>query len=331
MRPGLNLVAGAAVALSLVASVLVGPAGVSAGALWAAATGRLAADALPALVLIEIRLPRAVLAALVGAALGIAGAALQGLVRNPLAEPGLLGVTSGAALGAVLALYFGLSAVSVLATPVAGLLGAFVATAMVLGVARGAGVLVLVLAGAAVSALASAGVALALNLAPNPWAVFEMSDWLLGSVADRGWDHVALAAPFIAAGIVLLMLHARPLDALALGELHARALGVDTGRVRLAVMAGTALAVGAATAVAGAIGFVGLVAAHLVRPLVGHEPRRVLLPAALVGAALVLWADIAVRLIPVASGTDIKLGVLAALLGAPFLLWLIAHLRRGQA
>ena len=176
------------------------------------------------------------------------------------------------------------------------------------------------------SSVAAAGVSLALNLAPSPYAAYEISTWLLGSLADRSWDHVALAAPFILAGSALLLATARALDALALGEAQAESLGIDVRRARLLALFGTALGVGAATAVAGAIGFVGLVAPHLVRPLAGHRPGRVLAPAAGVGALMVTLADLATRLIRV--GPEIKLGVFISLVGAPFFLWLVLHLRR---
>lgn len=278
------------------------------------------------LVMIELRLPRTLLAMLVGAALGLSGAALQGLTRNPLAEPGLLGVSGGAALGAVIAIYFGLSAGFALATPMMGVAGALIAAALTLALGRGGGTLSLILAGAAVSSLAGAGVALALNLAPSLYAVYEISLWLLGSLTDRSWAHVWLAGPFILAGAGLLLALGRALDALTLGEAQAESLGVDLRRTRLMALVGTALAVGAATAVAGAVGFVGLVAPHLVRPFVGAQPSRTLLPSALLGAALVLAADIAVRSIPL--NAELRLGVLTSLIGAPLFIWLVLRLKR---
>lgn len=278
------------------------------------------------IILFQLRLPRAVLAVLVGAALGLSGAALQGLLRNPLAEPGLLGVTGGAAFGAVLAIYFGLTQVVAFAAPIAGMLFAMLAGALTLLVGRGGGTLTLILAGAAVSALASSGISIALNFAPSPYAAYEITTWLLGSLADRSWDHVLLAAPFIAVGAVLLFATARSLDAFALGEVQAKSLGVDIDRTRLFVLGGAALAVGAATSVTGAVGFVGLIAPHLVRPFVGHQPGRTLLPAALVGAALLLCADIAARLIHV--NAEIRLGVLTSVIGLPFFFWLVMKMKR---
>ena len=280
---------------------------------------------LPWLILWELRLPRTLLALLVGATLGLSGAALQGLLRNPLAEPGLLGVSAGAALGAVVAIYFGLAASFALAAPLLGIAGALGAAALTLAVGRG-GTLTMILAGAAVSGLMAAGLSLALNFAPSPWAAYEITTWLLGSLTDRGWDQLLLALPFLLAGWVCLALTARSLDALTLGEAQAGSLGVDLARTRLLALAGTALAVGAATAVSGAIGFIGLMAPHLVRPFVGHQPSRVLLPAALFGAILLLFADIATRLIPTAL--ELKLGVLTSLAGTPFFVWLVVRLRR---
>ena len=277
------------------------------------------------LILTELRLPRTVLALLVGATLGLSGAVLQGLLRNPLAEPGLLGVSGGAALGAVVALYFGLSGHFTLATPLLGLAGAFGAGLLTLAFGRGQS-LTLILAGAAVSGLMGAAVSLALNLAPSPYAAYEITTWLLGSLSDRSWDQVALAAPFILCGWVLLALTSRALDALTLGEDQAQSLGFDIGRARVLALVGTALSVGAATSVTGAIGFIGLVAPHLMRPLVGHQPSRLLLPSAMAGAALLLVADIATRLIPTAL--ELKLGVLTSLLGTPFFFWLVVRMRR---
>ncbi len=273
----------------------------------------------------ELRLPRAVLALEVGAALGLSGAVLQGVTRNPLAEPGLLGVSAGAALGAVIAIYFGLATHFAAAAPALGLIGALLASMLTFGLGRGGGTTTLVLAGAAVSALAAAGISLALNLAPNPYAAYEIMTWLMGSLADRSWLHVLLISPCIAVGACMLLGTARGVDALALGEAQARSLGVNLRRLYALAVFGTALAIGASTAVTGAIGFIGLVAPHLVRPLVGHQPSRVLLPAALMGASLLLLADVVSRLIHV--GPEMKLGVLTSLVGTPFFFWLVVRLR----
>jgi iron complex transport system permease protein len=274
----------------------------------------------------QLRLPRAVLALEVGAALGLSGAALQGVTRNPLAEPGLLGVSAGAALGAVIAVYFGMATHFMTAAPLLGLVGALLASMLTFALGRGGGTITLVLAGAAVSALAAAGISLSLNLAPNPYAAYEIMTWLMGSLADRSWVHVFLVTPFILLGSAMLLFTARALDALALGETQARSLGINLQRLYVLAVFGTALAIGASTAVTGIIGFIGLVAPHLVRPLVGHQPSRVLLPAALCGALLLLFADVATRLIHV--GTEMKLGVLTSLIGTPFFFWLVVRLRK---
>jgi iron complex transport system permease protein len=274
----------------------------------------------------QLRLPRAVLALEVGAALGLSGAVLQGVTRNPLAEPGLLGVSAGAALGAVIAVYFGMATYFMAAAPLLGLVGALLASMLTFALGRGGGTITLVLAGAAVSALAAAGISLSLNLAPNPYAAYEIMTWLMGSLADRSWVHVFLVTPFILLGSAMLLFTARALDALALGETQARSLGINLQRLYVLAVFGTAMAIGASTAVTGIIGFIGLVAPHLVRPLVGHQPSRVLLPAALCGALLLLFADVATRLIHV--GTEMKLGVLTSLIGTPFFFWLVVRLRK---
>ena len=281
---------------------------------------------LATLIITQLRLPRAVLALEVGAALGLSGAVLQGVTRNPLAEPGLLGVSAGAALGAVIAIYFGLATRFTTVAPLLGLTGALVASTLTLALGRGGGTIRLILAGAAVSALAAAGISLALDLAPSPYAAFEIMTWLMGSLADRSWVQVILVSPFILCGVGMLSLTARSLDALALGEAQAQSLGINLQRLYLFSIFGTALAVGASTAVTGAIGFVGLVAPHLVRPLVGHQPSRVLLPAALSGALLLLCADVATRLIQ--FGPEMKLGVFTSLIGTPFFFWIVVRLRQ---
>ena len=281
---------------------------------------------LAAAIVTQLRLPRAVLGMEVGAALGLSGAVLQGVTRNPLAEPGLLGVSAGAALGAVLAIYFGLATHFATAAPLAGLAGAILASMLTFALGSGGGTITLVLAGAAVSALAAAGISLALNLAPNPYAAYEIMTWLMGSLADRSWLDVILVSPFIMLGAAMLLASARALDALALGEAQARSLGINLRVLYVLAVFGTALSVGASTAVTGAIGFIGLVAPHLVRPLVGHQPSRVLLPAALTGALLLLIADVAARLIPI--GAELKLGVLTSLIGTPLFFWLVVRLRK---
>lgn len=328
-RGRVTLAALAAGVLGLfVASLLVGPAPLAPKqALDALVTG---SDPVAGLIMREIRLPRALLALLIGAGLGASGAALQGYLRNPLAEPGLLGISGAAALGATLALYGGLATSVPLALPAMALAGAGLATLLVQGLAgAGGGSITLILAGVAVSSLAGALTSLVLNLSPNPFAASEIIYWLLGSLADRSMVHVWIAAPFIIAGLGLLLAAGRDLDALTLGEDAAASLGVTLGRTRMLVVLGSALAVGAGVAVAGAIGFVGLVVPHLLRPLVGSLPSRLLPASALGGAVLLLAADIAVRVI--APERDLKLGVLTALVGAPFFLWLVWRGRRRLA
>lgn len=274
----------------------------------------------------EVRLPRTLLAILVGGTLGLAGATLQGYLRNPLADPGVVGVTSAASLGAVLALYTGVSMLFPLALPLMGIAGALLCALMLQGLAGRGGVLTLVLAGVAVSSLSAALMSLALNLSPNPYAAAEIMFWLMGSVTDRSMDHLALAAPLMAIGWLMLASTARSLDALSLGEEAAASLGVHISRTRALVIGGTAISVGAATAISGGIGFVGLVVPHLLRGLTGSKPSRLLLASALGGAALLIAADILIRVLP--TGMELKLGVVTALIGAPFFLWLIFRARR---
>lgn len=313
-----------ALILALIGSLSIGPAPLGPFRLPAALAGL--GD--PRLVLIarEIRLPRALLGAMVGASLGLSGAALQGLLRNPLAEPGLTGTSASAGLGAVVALYFGWSAAFPLALPLMAMGAAGLGTLLLFLIAgRGAGTLTLILSGVALSSLAVALTSLAMNLSPNPYALSEIVMWLLGSLRDRSLDDLRLALPFAALGWLLLAGAGRGLDTLALGEEAAASLGVRVVRLRLAVILGTALAVGASVAVTGSVGFVGLVVPHLLRPLVRHQPGRLLLPSALGGALLVVLADIAVRLIPASS--ELMLGVLTALVGIPFFLILILRRR----
>jgi iron complex transport system permease protein len=309
-------------------SLVVGPAGIGIGpglaALFSDTDGR------TALVMREIRLPRAILAALVGASLGLAGAAMQGYLRNPLAEPGLIGVSGAAALGAVTVLQTGLASIAMAVLPGAALLGALVAVGLILLLAgpRGAS-LTLILAGIAISALAGALTSLVLNLSPNPFAASEIVFWMMGSVADRSFAHVWIALPFMLLGWVLLAGTGRVLDALTLGEDAAEAMGLGLARARLMLVFGIASAVGASVAVAGAIGFVGLVVPHILRRFVGGRPSALLWASALGGAAMLLAADLAVRLI--LPDRDLKLGVVTALIGAPLFLHLIYKTRKEVA
>jgi iron complex transport system permease protein len=269
---------------------------------------------------LELRLPRTGLALAIGAGLGAAGAAAQALLRNPLASPDVLGPSSGAALGAVLAGYFlGFGIAGMALGSLAGAGGGLLLLLALAG--RGASTTRLVLAGVAVATLFGVAINLALSLAPSPFALYDLMFWLMGSLADRTLPQLLVAAPLIGLGIVLLVRSGPALDTLTLGEEVAQTMGVALPAVRARVVIGIALVTGAGVAVAGSIGFVGLVVPHLVRPFVGHRPGAAIMPAALAGAALLLAADIAIRLLP--SGLDLKLGVLTALIGAPFFLWLI--------
>ncbi len=270
----------------------------------------------------DLRLPRTLLAVLAGAALGMSGAALQGLLRNPLADPGVLGISGSAVLGAVVVMYFGVSSVLSVWVPLAGMGSALLALVVVLAlVGRRPDALWIILAGAAINALTAALLTLALNLAPNPFAVQDVVFWMMGGFDNRTLTHALMVVPPVVAGMTLMWRQARALDVLTLGPEAAHSLGVDVVRVQRHVVVGTALAVGAVVSVCGGIGFVGLVVPHLVRPLVGWKPGATLWPSALAGAGLTLLADLVVRALPLA--TELKVGVVTALIGTPFFLWLI--------
>ncbi len=321
-----GLVASLALALSLSAlvSLFIGYAALPLNDAW---RGLVFGIGVEGIIMQDIRLPRVLLGMLAGAALGMSGAALQGLLRNPLAEPGVMGISAFASLGAVIAIYFGLSTIFAFSLPVAAMGGALLAAALLTLIsARQNSLYTLVLAGVALANLAAALMALALNLAPNPYAVSEIVFWLLGSLKDRSLQDVMLALPFVGAGMIILHLTGRALDALALGEDVARSMAIDVTRTGQLVTLGVALTVGASVAVTGAIAFVGLIVPHLCRSLVGHEPSRLLWPSALGGALLVSIADIAVRLVP--SGPELMLGVFTSLIGVPFFLWLVFRLRQ---
>ncbi|WP_447952642.1 FecCD family ABC transporter permease [Sphingopyxis chilensis] len=313
----------AALALvAAVASLLFGAVDLSVARLFAAATG--SGDKVASIILFDLRLPRTVLALAVGAMLGLAGAALQGYLRNPLAEPSVLGTSNAAALGGVAAIYFGLAEIHPIILPLLATGGALVSLALLFVLAgKAESPLTLILAGIAVGTLAVAGTSLALNLSPNPFAAMEIMTWLLGSLENRSFDHVWIALPCIAIGAAMLLWNGRALDALTLGEDAAQALGTDLQKTRLRLLIGTAIGVGGAVAVSGAIGFVGLIVPHLIRPLTDRSPSAILLPSAIGGAALLTLADLGVRIIPTTN--ELKLGVVTAFLGVPVFL---VHLMR---
>ncbi|WP_120078170.1 FecCD family ABC transporter permease [Aurantiacibacter odishensis] len=280
-------------------------------------------------ILAELRLPRAVLAVVIGAGLGAAGAAMQGYLRNPLADPGLFGIAPGAALGAVIALYIGVA--SAILLPLFALIGAGGAMALLALIAgRTAnpanGIALFTLAGMMIASLAGALTSLAISLAPNAFAMSSIVTWLMGALTDRSWADVMLAAPLTLAGLAALWLAGRDLDAMTLGEPAARSLGVSPGRLMALLVVGTGLTVGSGVAVAGIIGFVGLIVPHLVRPLTDKRPSSLIVPSALAGALLVLVADVVVRILPLV--TELRLGIALSLIGAPFFLMLLLRMRR---
>lgn len=308
--------------VAAIASVALGSVTIAPARILAVLAG--GGDMVARAIVIDLRLPRMAIGLLVGGMLGLSGAALQGYLRNPLAEPAVLGVSNAAALGAVIALYFGLSELHPMALPLLAIVTALAAIgALFLLAGPSESPLTLILAGIAVATLAGAGISLALNLSPNPFAAMEIMSWLMGSLENRSIDHLLLAVPCVTVGAALLLYDGRALDALTLGEDGARALGVDLSRARLRLMAGVAIGVGGAVAVTGSIGFVGLIVPHLVRPLTDRSPSALLLPSMLGGAVLLTLADIGVRIIPTSS--ELKLGVLTAILGVPVFL---IHLMR---
>jgi iron complex transport system permease protein len=311
--------------LAALGSVALGAVPLSLARIMAALTG--GGDDVARAILFDLRLPRMLLGLIVGAMLGLSGAALQGYLRNPLAEPSVLGASNAAALGAVGALYFGLAQAHPLALPAFAILTSLIGIgALFLLAGPAESPLTLILAGIAIATLAGAGISLSLNLSPNPFAAMEIMSWLMGSLENRSYSHVWIALPCVVAGAALLIADGRTLDALTLGEDGAQALGIDLRKARLRMMLGVAIGVGGAVAVSGAIGFVGLIVPHLVRPLTDRSPSAILLPSMLGGAVLLTLSDIGVRMIPTSS--ELKLGVLTALLGVPvFLIHLVRERR----
>jgi len=310
----------AATAVLAIGSVLVGKITLT-WAMWSAQ------DEITRTIFLELRVPRALLGIVIGMALGLAGAAMQAYLRNALADPGTLGISAMAALGAVLSMFFDVAGLHPWALPIAGVLGGIVGMA-VLFLLSGltASALTLVLAGILLSTLAIAGVSLVLSLSPNPWAAGEIVRWMLGALTDRSIDDLVFATPIIAVGSALILSCREALNALTLGELGARSLGIDLSSIQWRLCIGVGLVVGASVAVTGMIGFVGLVVPHLLRPLVGARPSALLIPSAFGGAILVLAGDIVVRLLP--GGSEVQLAVVMSVIGAPFFFALLYSLRR---
>lgn len=277
-------------------------------------------------IMAELRLPRALLGAAIGAALGLSGAVLQGYLRNPLADPTVLGVSSSAALGGVSAIFLGLTALplGIFGCAMLGAGGSIVVLLTLAG--RSGAPLGFILGGMVLSTLAGSLTAFLISIAPNPFAASEIISWLMGALTDRVMEDVVMAIPFIALGGALLFTTGRALDALTLGEDGARSLGVDLKRLQWTIVFGVGLSVGASVAVSGVVGFVGLIVPHLIRGLLGEQPSHILLPSALGGAILTLVADSLVRFIP--GPGEMRLGIAMAVLGAPFFLALLLRQRR---
>lgn len=313
--------------LLLIALALALPLSLLAGRVWLDPFGDLPDNAL--IILLELRLPRALLALLIGAGLGASGAAMQGYLRNPLADPGLFGIAPGAALGAVLSFWTGMAA-TVWTLPLFALIGAGLAMAL-LGIIAGrtGSPMLFTLAGMMIASLAGALMSLAISLAPSPFAMSEIVTWLMGALTDRSWNEVAYVAPLTLAGIVVLVRSGKSLDALSLGEPAARSLGVDPRQLQLLMIIGVGLTVGAGVAAAGIIGFVGLIVPHLMRRFTDQRPSSLILPSALAGGLLLLVADSLCRVLPLAS--ELRLGIALSLLGAPFFLGLLLRMRKGLA
>lgn len=324
-RPGLLL--GALTGLVLLAAVVAGGHGsvrIPYAQVLDAALGRPAQPEHRDIVL-QVRAPRLVVAALVGGGLAAAGAAMQGLFRNPMADPGIIGVSAGGALGGVLAIASGLYGVTILSLPAMAFAGALGAALAVYGIARALGQgspAALLLTGMAVSAFLGAAVSLVITLTVyNQEVLREIVYWLSGGLEARSWRHVRMAAPPILGGLALLVRYSRELNLLLLGDEEARALGVRVATVRRWLLLATALVTGAAVSVSGIIGFVGLVVPHMLR-LAGGPDHRVLIPAsALGGAAFLILADTAARVI--VEPAEIRVGIITACTGAPFFLWLL--------
>ena len=313
--------------VSLLAACFLGSTPLGMGRVVGALVGQ--GQAGDVIVVWQIRLPRALAAFIVGAALGASGAALQGLLRNPLADPGVLGVSATAVLTATVSIYYGLTTLSPWVLTIASITGAMLATIIIaMAAMRTESMVTLILIGVGLSSFAGALMSLLMNLAPNPFTLADMVNWMLGSVANRSFDDLALAMPFLAIGLLILFVSRRGLTTLTLGEEAANGIGLNLKSQRLMVVTGAGLATGAAVSIAGAIGFVGIVAPHIIRPFVRHDPARSLLPSALLAGLFLVLADIGIRIIP--TQTELKLGVMAALIGAPAFIWIAMQRRVGH-
>lgn len=282
------------------------------------------AEIITEIIVWELRLPRALAAWVTGFALGISGAALQAMLRNPLAEPGVLGISSVSVLFSTFVIFYGFAGVGGFGLPLASISGALVATFLIsLAARRAINMVALILVGVGLSSFAGAMMALLMNLAPNPFTLSDMINWTLGSVAYRSFDDIALVLPFMAFGTFCLMRQSGALSALTLGEEAARGVGVNLKQMRLMVVLGTGVLTGASVALAGAIGFVGIVAPHIIRPFMAYNSGKTLVPSGLLAGLILVLADIIIRLIP--SPAELKLGVVAALIGAPVFVWIAVH------
>ncbi len=306
----------------VVAAVLAFLLSLVAGKVWIGPTDWFADNA-NGWIMAELRLPRAILGASIGAVLGLSGAVLQGYLRNPLADPTVVGVSSSAALGGVIAILIGITPF-----PLAMLGAALSVVLLVMIAGRSGGPLGFILAGMVLATLSGSITAFLISIAPNPFATSEIIAWMMGALTDRTMDDVVYAVPMMAAGAAVLATTARSLDALTLGEDAARSLGIDPTRLQWMIALGIGLSVGASVAVSGVVGFVGLIVPHFVRMIYGERPGSILLPSALGGAILTLTADSLVRLLPGVG--EVRLGIVMAVLGAPFF-FLLLHKMRSRA
>lgn len=280
-------------------------------------------------VLLWVRLPRVLVAALAGGGLALSGAVMQAIFRNPMADPGILGVSAGASLGAVLVLYAGLSTISLVLVPAGAFLGALACAFLVYGIATSKGkssVSTLLLAGVAISSIAIAATSFVLTLSLRRWEIGrQILSWIMGNLEGRSWGHVALAAPLVIGGCLWLSAYARELNVLLTGEDNAMAVGIDLPRVRRNLLLLVSLVTAATVSVAGTIGFVGLIIPHAMRLMLGPDNRRLLPAAFLSGSSFLILADTFCRLGVV---QDLRLGVVTSLFGGPLFLYLLLRNRQ---